>query len=646
MRHKNLLTASISLLLTVQTTSAKPRDQEVGKTFRITPEYETEQDAHIFWKFTPTCPSNDADCISTQNQPQNVARRMGRYSWFIYAEFKNKVQQDDTNDLILINPSLSSSGRYELEVLPANNAEWKWGPEIIEMFKRPNSPIEIKTSESYRDNNEHAISNGRKQTVATCVASGAKPAARLQWQWEGAGGSEVLASNPRQNLDSNGEVTTELDLSLTVSSDMNKKVFTCVATQPGIPVDSIERVATFGMQVKFSPENLKLVIVESKPDDSGSSVRKVRCSASANPKPRFNFTLPNGTSQPPRGQSPEQIFYETVYDEMNPGAYECSACNKIDESVCRTVRKTSSELMSDGNDGDTFLLHGLSIWVWVVIVAGLLVASGVAVMFCCCKSGDGRKSGRKSYKQGGVSKADISRPMNLPPDGQSDRYDSMASRHKLIPTRKASDDGDGASFQGATIVQTAQDAIGGNDDNSGIHEHLRFIQQQQDHQQQTHQYLNKSKEMLNDEQIETGLPAGVSDANELHRNNYEDPIRYNGTAYFDQPPPQPIVTSSDLQQAQIRNQFPRASGNSHASNRPYSQHFGYGNPSSSGVNTNTLPNQNSQRSTDPNAYGSQFGYGSSANAAGAQMPVPSARSMGNLAGGQQGTEQYAETTLI
>ena len=64
------------------------------------------------------------------------------------------------------------------------------------------------------------------------------------------------------------------------------------------------------------------------------------------------------------------------------------------------------------------------------------------------------------------------------------------------------------------------------------------------------------------------------------------------------------------------------------------------------MNTNTLPNQNSQRSTDPNAYGSQFGYGSSANAAGAQMPVPSARSMGNLAGGQQGTEQYAETTLI
>ena len=68
------------------------------------------------------------------------------------------------------------------------------------------------------------------------------------------------------------------------------------------------------------------------------------------------------------------------------------------------------------------------------------------------------------------------------------------------------------------IVQTAQDAIGNDEHHSDIHDHIRFLHQNNKNQQETQQYLNKSREILNDDEMEA-LPAGVSDANELHRNN-------------------------------------------------------------------------------------------------------------------------------
>ena len=116
---------------------------------------------------------------------------------------------------------------------------------------------------------------------------------------------------------------------------------------------------------------------------------------------------------------------------MNDGTYACMACNTIDaEQRCHTIRSTSAELLSNGDDGDSITIVGLPLWVWILIIAIFLLAFGVAFVFCLCKPSENKKK----YKAGGLNKDDISRPMNLPPDGQSTHYESMNSRHKLIPT--------------------------------------------------------------------------------------------------------------------------------------------------------------------------------------------------------------------
>lgn len=229
----------------------------------------------------------------------------------------------------------------------------------------------------------------------------------------------------------------------------------------------------------------------------------------------------------------------------------------------------------------------------------------------------------KKFKSGNNGKIEISGPLNIrQPDGQSSAYSSMNSRHKLIPTRKHSDDD---SYTGR-IVKNPED-VGQSGVNDSLQQHFQHLNEHKQAQLETRKFLSQSQEILHDEQLD-----------QFDGHGSQEIQGYNG---YDEQQPQ-MQQPAGIQPG-MRNNFPRASGNSHASNRPYSEHFGYGGGSTvTGQHSGTLPpNAGSQIHQE---YASNFGYGAPSG----QQPIPQARSHGNIMHQQpdQSGGQYAETTLI
>ena len=552
-------------------------------------------------------------------------------------QFSNRVRMDkDTNDLIITDAQLADSGSYTLTITPPDRAATSWGPYKIAMYKRP-EPLIINSSPAYK-NNEHAIKISdnptQKKVIATCIAKGAAPAMKLHWKIDTENGQTVIVTqgdqpqNSEPVFEADGTYTTMLDLDIVVESRFNGKNFICQAEQPGIPADENVKITNSMMvNVLFPPEDTRLEMVEftgisSDPNsiDSNSPVqREVVCRSNANPPPRFNISMPSGAQMPRGGASKPMLSYRVPFE--NSGLdYRCTARNSLGvENVQRSV----DDLMNLDAGGST-IIFGLPLWAWIIIILAIILFIGI-VLVCVCsniKSSDsgsyqkrGYKSGnsmssttsKKKFKRNGskstqITKLDISLPK------QNDHLlHNMSERQNLRDVERR--DSNDSNNKKPLISHPISNPMGGGggattayapNPTETLQEHITHLQNQNNDLRESEQYIAKTQELLRDNQYQTELDIDHPNynGNTLHttlghdydagtgvnNNNLNHPIQTNI----------PIVPGSNNHNQQIINenypthdesqdQFGNLPGNfirnnpsTTASNRPYSEIFGYG----------------------------------------------------------------------
>lgn len=596
----------ISLLL-ISLIQANNNMKQVGKQFIIMPTTgTTAQSAYNYrWYFIPNCTPQEEKQNLDKCAPILLARRSGLFAPFIAAEntqFEDRVEMDQrTNHLIIQDTQLSDTGGYRLDIEPPNARQFSWGPQNIVTYKRPDD-LTAEFSSSYKKLHAAVVIpdsannlSDNQQIIASCKATGAHPPMKLHWKSADSSIVEFGELEPTRNSD--GTYTTEAILKMEVLPKYNKMVFTCVAEQPEIPdEENIPLTKNLMLNVFYPPENTVLEMApldnntdfnsfNNDPTNSNTdfSNRKVRCRSNANPQPRFNITMPNG-SMLPIGKKSKQNNEFVVPFADNGLEYSCTATNNYgSESTSKTV----SELLNL-DSGTGTIIAGLPMWLWVIIIVALILGCAALILFCYSRKDNAPK--KKRGKKGAITKLDISRP-----NATNDLLENVRSRQGLSDIRRVSNDSnhhDNDSLDKPPIITSTINTMS-NIQNTGmsyapnesLQQHMHLLQQQNNVLKDidnNRQYLDKAKEIYQDEEMpvemdvdhnnlqteDVGLLAAANTNNNTHGYNTNS-LNRNEDQF----------NSNDLgNNPNFMRNNPMT-----GSNRPYSEIYGYG----SSVNTHT-----------------------------------------------------------
>jgi len=568
------------------TLSAVKIQAEVGSTVKIGNDDQIPAPQTFSkWIFTPDC--NEQQCDPQNANSEDIFKIQGITSPFIYQTRlidRSRIRpQAGSSDFQLENLQLSDAGSYVLEVEPAQNDKFTAGPYTLEVFKRPDQ-LRVDYSNEY-DNQNFIVANGESKEVAICKAENAKPKAKLQWFM----GSRLIISSDNAREYSNDDKTfnSELPLSLSFLPSHHNVTFKCIVNQPGTPdMDPQDQEIATTVNVHFRPQDIDLYLKPAQGYDNEDEAREngmVVCEAASNPLASYNLTLPSGLRSPTRGSTSPRKDYQIRYQNGHTGEYRCSACN---DYGCVSITKSVDELMDRKRLGQAIIILGLPLWAIIGICLLLIILTGAALVFCQQCRDKRAYPKKKKYGQGQLCKDDISKPFGM--DGTEQQYNSVNSRTNLVPTQN--------NISAKSDVTNREQ----------LKQHLQLLNESKHKIKNSGDFLKDSnEELLRQRQV------ARSENNINHDYFEEEP---NTEEYLPQP----------TQRQNLRKDLDRHTSN--ASNRPYSEHFGYGSsiPNQGSVMTqNTLPARNSNINSSNN-YGSNYGYGTAA----------------------ANQETYAETTLI
>ncbi|XP_060110876.1 cell adhesion molecule 3 [Heteronotia binoei] len=213
------------------------------------------------------------------------------------------------------NVSLADEGEYTCSIftMPVRTAK-----AIVTVLGIPRKP----QISGYRE----PLKEGQTAKL-TCVSSGSKPAAQLQWQ---KGGKSLLGKDPEVAEDSNGKtftVTSHVDFDVT--KDDNGVDVTCTVRHPSLPNSATS--TTLKIEVFYVP----VASIEPQPTypREGDNL-KLLCDGQGNPTPQEFIWRKEGIDTPLTVTQDNMLLIPSL-NKSDSGTYICSATNIMGTSEAR-----------------------------------------------------------------------------------------------------------------------------------------------------------------------------------------------------------------------------------------------------------------------------------------------------------------------